>query len=198
MTGTSEGEGAGGLAGAVFGGTVIDSYATGHVTGVSVVGGLVGDVDDDGNRAGLHHRFLSQRGNVTGSGRATVGGLAGRVVTSTLDQVYATGNVSGVSACGWPGRQQLVQRDDSQRLRHRERLGGLVPAVGGLVGINVDGSTISNAYATGPFPDRFRSAGWSAPTAAPLPIASGTLHPNERRGGWGGRRQHRRRHGQDH
>ena len=92
-------------------GSIINSYATGNVTGSDIyVGGLVGI-----NNGSIINSYAT--GNVTGSDRY-VGGLVGQH-SSLIDNSYAMGDVSGV-------------RD-----------------VGGLIGSNIGNASVRNSYAIG-------------------------------------------------
>ncbi len=82
----------GGLAG-VNVGTVTRSYATGDVSGVSNVGGLVGI---NANGAAITTAFAT--GAVSGS--ANLGGLVGLNTQAVISTTYATGSVTGGSAVG--------------------------------------------------------------------------------------------------
>ena len=133
VSGTSDN--VGGLVGRnyrVTAGTAIvqDSYATGNVSGVRYVGGLVGDNYCSGASAKSTVQASHATGKVTGTG-SYVGGLVGQNHSSTytsttvVQNSYATGDVTGSS-----------------------------DYVGGLVGYNYkSGSntilTVENSYATG-------------------------------------------------
>lgn len=105
-----------------FGPTVLsDSYATGKVSGQSIVGGLVGStygalMYDPNGTLTISKSYAT--GDVTATDHGIVGGLVGVLSYSDIRDSYATGNVTG------------------------ERY------VGGLVG-HVEKSTISNSYARG-------------------------------------------------
>ena len=147
-------------------GTVIGCYATGSVSGIDVIGGLVGATGDQhhgtivgsyakvdvsginfiGGFAGTNHgTIIGSHATGTVSGTNTVGGLAGWN-SGPIGTSYATGNVSGTVAVGG-----LVGN-----------LGGAIVSsyatgnvsgaddgyrTGGLVGTNRD--TIRGSYATG-------------------------------------------------
>jgi hypothetical protein len=104
VTGVSD---VGGLVGDNYG-TVSNSYATGAVTGYSDVGGLVGN-----NPGTVSNSYAT--GAVTCTGN-NVGGLVGSMYSGMVSKCYATGAVTGT--------------------------GG---TVGGLVGVN-SGGTVSNSY----------------------------------------------------
>ena len=72
-------------------GSVIDSSATGSVSGQDEVGGLVGRT---------WGRVLRSYAAVTVSGADAVGGLVGHQLLNNLDSSYATGNVEGMNAVG--------------------------------------------------------------------------------------------------
>ena len=100
---SSSGAGAGGLVGAAYGTTIINSFATGNVTSYynqpytnggeanGYVGGLVGYMDN-GSITGSY-----AKGNVTVTGTYLygVGGLVGGAALTSIDDSYAYGNVTG-------------------------------------------------------------------------------------------------------
>jgi hypothetical protein len=84
---------AGGLVGISFGGSRVEqSYATGAVSGVTNVGGLIG-----GNIGFNGFGSVVQQSYATGavSGNTSVGGLVGNNAFGTVSQSYATGRVTG-------------------------------------------------------------------------------------------------------
>ena len=84
-------DGVGSLLGHGVYATVIDSYATGRVSGQDEVGGLVGRT---------WGRVLRSYAAVNVSGADAVGGLVGHHILNDLDSSYATGNVEGTDAVG--------------------------------------------------------------------------------------------------
>ncbi|MEG0881041.1 MAG: filamentous hemagglutinin N-terminal domain-containing protein, partial [Janthinobacterium sp.] len=74
-------------------GVVTNSYATGNVTGVSGLGGLLGRIESGGT---VDNSYAT--GNVTGTGNS-IGGLVG-VSSGPIRNSYATGNVTGNSTVG--------------------------------------------------------------------------------------------------
>ncbi len=72
-------------------GAVVDSSATGRVSGTDEVGGLVGRT---------WGRVLRSYAAVNVSGADAVGGLVGHQLLNNLDSSYATGNVEGMNAVG--------------------------------------------------------------------------------------------------
>ena len=84
-------DGVGSLLGHGVYATVIDSYATGRVSGQDEVGGLVGRT---------WGRVLRSYAAVNVSGADAVGGLVGHQILNALDSSYATGNVEGTDAVG--------------------------------------------------------------------------------------------------
>ena len=125
------------LIGALVGdnrGTVINSYATGTVTGLYHTGGLVGY-----NRKAVINSYAT----VNVSGNDSVGGLVGSNFGSIINS-YATGMVSGSKNVGG-----LVGFSEGSIINSYAT--GMVSgseSVGGLVGFNNEGSII-NSYATG-------------------------------------------------
>ncbi|PIG26406.1 filamentous hemagglutinin family protein [Janthinobacterium sp. 35] len=73
------------------GGTVTNSYATGNVTGLSGLGGLLGRIES----GAVTNSYAT--GNVTGTNN--LGGLVG-VSAGPISNSYATGNVTGNSTVG--------------------------------------------------------------------------------------------------
>ena len=196
----------GGLVGRIDDGMVLDSYATGAVSGDWRVGGLVGQ--NKGDISGSHATIAV---TATGSGSQYTGGLVGRndssvsgsyatgavtttganslytgglvgrndssvsgsyatgAVTGTGQRVgslvgenrgdvsssYATGSVTGNAFVGGLVGTNGKGDDDAIGTVSDSYATGAVTAttgdsrVGGLVGINFAGSTISNSYATG-------------------------------------------------
>ncbi|HEX7983366.1 MAG TPA: YDG domain-containing protein, partial [Duganella sp.] len=139
----------GGVVGASQAGGVIDNvHASAAVTGVTNVGGLVGD-----NGAAIGNASAS--GTVTGlagANAANIGGLAGRNV-GAIDASSASGEVN-TTGFGYAGGLVGSNTNDGSRIgaitaSHADgKVTGTGEIVGGLVGDN-NGGTISVAYATG-------------------------------------------------
>ncbi len=85
------GDRVGGLLGHGVFGAVVDSSATGRVSGTDEVGGLVGRT-----WGRVRHSYAA----VNVSGADAVGGLVGHQLLNDLDSSYATGNVEGMNAVG--------------------------------------------------------------------------------------------------
>ena len=126
----------GGLAGVAVG-SIINSYATGSVTGTGFdTGGLVGSVYGT-----VTNSYAT--GNVTGT-RYT-GGLVGKAYTnSTISNSYATGAVTGQSNTG--GLVGSAQGSVTNSYASGS-VTGTEMYTGGLVGYA--SSTVTNSYATG-------------------------------------------------
>lgn len=141
--------GVGGLAGYNDGNAVIaNSYATGNVSGVRNVGGLVGDNNED-----LSNTYAT--GNVTASNQA-LGGLVGLNGNSAvISNSYATGNVTqtgaGANAGGLVGQSKELTSIQHSYATGNVTTGGsnayAALSFGGLVGVSA--ATISSSYATG-------------------------------------------------
>ena len=123
-------------------GTISSSYATGRVSGISTVGGLVGFA----NSGMISNCYAT--GSVTGtnSQNGFVGGLVGLNV-GTISNSYASGSVKGVSfdIGGLVGSNYgggIIR--NSYAMGNVSNTGNVV---GGLVGINA--GAISNSYTTG-------------------------------------------------
>jgi hypothetical protein len=126
----------GGLVGAFFESTVRGSRATGDVAGGDRVGGLVGGAD----------RGTVSRSSATGTvrGEAEVGGLVGRNAGTAVRASFATGVVSGTG-----GRSGgLVGNNEGGSVLDSYATGRVLgPAeVGGLVGRNA--GLVNDSYAT--------------------------------------------------
>jgi filamentous hemagglutinin family protein len=139
---SSSGSGIGGLIG--FGtasASIIDSYATGNVSGNSQTGGLMGYGD------GVSITNSHATGNV--SGNTSTGGLVGKSNYGSISNSYATGNVSGNSKTGG-----LMGYGVGVSISRSYATGSVTGAVfgsftGGLVGLGSYYTTISDSYATG-------------------------------------------------
>jgi hypothetical protein len=154
----------GGLVGYHEAGTISTSYATGAVSGVNVVGGLVGTgtgtITDAyatgaviasgfaGGLVGLYANGTISNAYATGavSGVDRVGGLVGVHLGGAISTSYATGVVSGRSSVGG-----LIGWSQGGLISNAQASGVVTGSgnyVGGLVGFHEAG-TISNVYATG-------------------------------------------------
>ena len=88
---------AGGLVGTATTSTTISNCsAAGQVKGGNYVGGLVGDIDN-GDKVVIKNSYAT--GSVTGTGTA-IGGLVGRMLSSTVEHSFATGDVMGKNQAG--------------------------------------------------------------------------------------------------
>ena len=140
-------EGIGGLVGYVDASSEITtSYSTGNVTQNSSlinggIGGLVGFIF---NSSDVNQSYAT--GAVNGYGN--VGGLAGFVYLSSVENSYATGPVSGSNGLGglvgWLKQGTINTSYASGSITSDGGQGG-----GGLVGTLDTNSTISNSFATG-------------------------------------------------
>ncbi|WP_421954681.1 YDG domain-containing protein [Polaromonas sp.] len=120
---------AGGLVGYNFGGSSIsNAYATGNVSGVDYVGGLVG----------INSLATISNANASGSvsGRNYVGGLAGNNAQGTINNANASGSVTGNDSVGG-----LVGANDTGyiangfatgRVSGISNVGGMAGYVGGM------------------------------------------------------------------
>jgi hypothetical protein len=137
----------GGLVACIYAdGTVNNSYFSGNVTGGrSSIGGLVGNIYND---ATVNNSYAT--GNVTGPDGSFTGGLAGDN-GGEVNNSYATGNVNGYNyAGGLVGYLELLGKvDDSYaagKVTGRFDVGGLV---GSILGTTLMHGTVNNSYATG-------------------------------------------------
>ncbi|WP_375791048.1 filamentous hemagglutinin N-terminal domain-containing protein [Bradyrhizobium sp. vgs-9] len=158
-TGTVAGYGAaGGLGGRVVASSVSNSYATGNVSAVwDGAGGLIGynigtwmgPGPADYAIGTVSHSHAT--GTVTGG--VNVGGLLGYSNIGLVTDSYATGNVSGTGSNGGTGTSAggLVGFASYSQVERSYATGNVsgVDAVGGLVGGDWYGGTVSQSYATG-------------------------------------------------
>jgi filamentous hemagglutinin family protein len=127
-------------------GSISNAYATGTVSGIDDVGGLVG-YNANGSISNAY-----ATGSVSGTGNS-IGGLAGGNFNSTIDNAYATGSVLGTASVAGISYYigGLVGRNSNASISNAYATGsvsGTGYLVGGLVGANSN-ATIDNAYATG-------------------------------------------------
>jgi len=147
-------------------GTVSNSYATGSVSGANYTGGLVGF-----NTGAIDTSYATGTVNSTGN---YVGGLIGQnATTGTVNDSYATGNVSGANYSAGLVGGNLAPATISNSyavgsVSGGRYTGGLVgwnygpvsssfatgvvtgtSNVGGLIGMNGTSGTVTNTYATG-------------------------------------------------
>jgi len=132
----------GGLVGYAENTTIKNAYVTGAVSGVRVVGGLVGNATADTT---IKNAYTTAP--VTGS-EGAVGGLVGQTRETTITNAYATGSVSGAGFVG--GLVGLVHVNGNSTITNAYATGSVSGAghVGGLLG-HYRNSTITNVYATG-------------------------------------------------
>ena len=133
----------GGLVGNSMSSTINNSYATGMVAGTGIIGGLVGK--SDGSR--ISYSYAT--GMVTGMGNIVgIGGLVGiNNSNSQISNSYATGTVTTTSASGQGGVGGLVGSNFSSISNsYATGAGTSTLVIGGLVGFNNPGITISNSY----------------------------------------------------
>ena len=131
----------GGLVGDHFTGRIANSYVTGSVIGLSLVGGLAGD-----NSGTITNSYATASVSATGTTLST-GGLVG-LNDGTIADSYATGEVRGGSNIG--GLAGRNGRDATIRNSYaRGMVMGTGATVGGLVGSNITNNntgTITNSY----------------------------------------------------
>jgi len=172
--------GTGALVGAL-GGTVLNGYATGSVSGFQTVGGLVG-VIDGGAIVDSH-----ATGDVVGYGNGEAGGLVGLNWGSprgTVTNSYATGNVSspvgnvgGLMGINWGTITDSYATGTANGSDY----------VGGLVGNNSLGS-IGNSYATGAVNGRYNVGGLAGNNSNTISNSHATGAVTVRRGSMSRRR----------
>jgi len=124
----------------IGGGSITGCYATGQVSGTSVLGGLVGEIEEISAITNCY-------ATCDVSGGSYVGGLVGRISGSIIN-CYATGDVSGtryvgglVGFNGWGSSNSSIITSCGA--------GGDVSGtevVGGLIGLNDDDGNVSNCF----------------------------------------------------
>jgi filamentous hemagglutinin family protein len=132
--------------------SITNSYASGAVTGVFEVGGLVGQF---GNNGGSNATITNSYSSSIVNGYVEVGGLIGYArANNTVSQSGATGTVNGFAGVGG-----LIGVAESLSVHEVfatgnvsgggvfNRFGTTYDGIGGLIGNN--GATVTNAYATG-------------------------------------------------
>ena len=137
--------------------TIIDSHATGEVSGRNVAGGLIGNGGFTTTITNSH-----ATGNVYGNDAGGLVGLnIGNLNTLTIDSSSATGNVNGNNFVGG-----LVGRIDGGEINNSRASGDVTSAsaAGGLVGHLGNSAQIFNAFASG----NVRVQGWN-------PLAGGLV-----------------------
>ena len=127
----------GGLAGAIEGGSITNSYATASVTGDEFVGGLVGGIID----GSITNSYAT--GRVTGY--SAVGGLAGGIIDGSITNSYSTGSVTGTDYVGG-----LVGGTEGGSITNSYATGSVkgTDYVGGLVGLAAVSPTLNGYYDT--------------------------------------------------
>ncbi len=141
---SGSGDTVGGLIGALFEGTLSRSYATGNVSGGSLVGGLVGANGYASGDGTIDQSFAT--GNVTGSGYG-LGGLVGSN-EGAISNAYAMGNVTSTgSSSATGGFVGVVFSSASiENAYATGKVTGAAP-VGGFAGSSgADASAIKSAY----------------------------------------------------
>ena len=164
--GTDGASSVGGLVGTHWydGSTISNSYATGHVTGTSFIGGLVGlawggNIQTSYATGAVTGKAIETDGYVNPSGR--IGGLVGGNRGATISTSYATGNVTGMHHVGG-----LVGENTGSTIRATYAHGDVTATgpgtgtscqsdrdpgcrIGGLVGTNINGGAIIASYSIG-------------------------------------------------
>ena len=128
----------GGLVGENFG-VIINSYITGSIAGGDNIGGLTGR-----NSGIITNSYVAS--SVAGTSFSDVGGLVG-VNESTIANSYAMGSVAGSfsSVGGLVGRNEggITNSYATSSITGISNF-----SIGGLVGVNDEGTGITNSYAT--------------------------------------------------
>ncbi|MGK5010761.1 YDG domain-containing protein, partial [Janthinobacterium sp. MDB2-8] len=123
-------------------GNISSSFATGAVTGVSGVGGLVAD-----NTSGASITNSYATGTVTANG--SVGGLVGINNKATISNSYASGNVIKTSVTGTAFGGLVGSANSTSVISNSYALGNVTgwTSVGGIVGVNF--GSVNNVYSNG-------------------------------------------------
>ncbi|SFQ58017.1 filamentous hemagglutinin family N-terminal domain-containing protein [Nitratireductor indicus] len=141
---SGSGDTVGGLIGALFEGTLSQSYATGNVSGSSLVGGLVGANGYASGGGTIDQSFAT--GNVTGAGYG-LGGLVGSN-EGAISNAYAMGNVTSTGASSATGGfvGVVLSSASIENAYATGKVTGAAP-VGGFAGSSgADASAIKSAY----------------------------------------------------
>ncbi len=124
-------------------GITSNSYSSGTVTGISVVGGIAGENDDTIINCSSSSNCYASGERLSGS---TVGGIAGRCDFGAISNCHSSGNVKGdiVEIGGIAGQIEF------STISHCYSTGNITGGgfVGGIAGLNQQG-TISVCYSTG-------------------------------------------------
>jgi hypothetical protein len=145
---------AGGITGALGDGSIVDSRATGTVSGAGrSVGGLVGAVEPSSGTGRISGSRFS--GTVTSTG-AEVGGIAGRTSstgggTTSITTSWSEGSVAGTRAVGGLVGQMTggtLTASFSTAAVEITDASQTAPALGGLIGL-LSGGTVTDVYARG-------------------------------------------------
>src|SRR6185312_10213966 len=126
----------GGIAGQIFGYSLVKSWSSADVSGGEATGGLVGE--NDGT---IRRSFAT--GSVTGGNTAFAGGLAG-VSGGRISQSFASGPVAVGPSSDLGG---LIGFADSNSITEQSFSVGHVAATsGGLIGVLANGGIVTNSY----------------------------------------------------
>ncbi|MFA6684723.1 MAG: GLUG motif-containing protein, partial [Arcobacteraceae bacterium] len=114
-----------------------NSYASGDVSGINYVGGLVGEA----NQGQINNSYFS--GDITGNDR--VGGLVGYVYNTTINNSYFSGDITGKNRVGglvgsYNGYITISNSYASGAITGVSNVGGVVGILGG------SNASISNSY----------------------------------------------------
>ncbi|MBC7681868.1 MAG: filamentous hemagglutinin N-terminal domain-containing protein, partial [Ferruginibacter sp.] len=133
------GQGFGGLVGSAPDGNLTNVYATGSVSGVTRVGGLVGEIANAASISSSHSSGVA-------TGDSEVGGLVGLVSGTTITNSYSRAAVNGLLNAGG-----LAGTLDSATISNSYASGGVTgsASVGGFAGKVAGTTTITNSYANG-------------------------------------------------
>ena len=147
-------------------GYIENLYATGDVSGVGSVGGLIGAIDHPTLVSVERIRSVYASGNVSGTGDA-VGGLIGHGGAQSVTDAYATGSVSGAGNVGG-----LIGEHVSGTVDRTYATGAVsgTSATGGLLGTSIGG--VTNSYWDTATTGQATSAGGTGRTTAQMRQAS--------------------------
>jgi hypothetical protein len=188
-----------GYMGAIGKVNILRSHATGNVSSLNKVGGLVGYVSAASHSISLSYATGNVETTGTSGGSGSAGGLIGVGLTFSVTKSFATGNVTGTSTSehlsAFIGSGQAVTVTDSFAT------GGIVGGdeqIGGLIG-DLTSGTFTRSYsatltgiANSPVPDAslggvagnvstgtFSMIAWDGDTAAPITRSWGLGGPTQ-------------------
>ncbi len=126
------------------GASLTNAYATGSVTGTSVVGGLIAYINGSPNITNAY-----ATGDVVGTTGTDIGGFVGLGGDGTITNAYATGNVTTSQGGDYVGGFVGQFDGDANNIYATGNVVSQSNEVGGLIGSVMRDAVIGDAYATG-------------------------------------------------